>query len=1090
MANSREVLGIQLDISGLSPSAFQPLNTALEATALRFRTTMGKAIHTTATQLEDNIQEALGKAIGHGVKDIDKLQRAFYDAASPLLEAQAKALDLEDQLAKAVDNHTRVDLKNKIMGLKVVSDEYKKLHAAQLKAETAVFDRRVKLADEFNEYFAQSFEDKFEQGAEGLGETLNHLVTLNLKDAFKKGGKFFSMMGAGAAAKNVAGGGGGGIGKALEMVGKGMAVIGGMAAGIAGLVKVLLDADAQAKEFNRDIVKASGGMDLLGTAGVDVSGSLDEIRKAAVKSTAAFNPLNKELQSSVREVVNLGLTTKEYLEVTQKFAEVGVTWNQMRDGAKNLTEATDNYTKYVKTATAYSRVFGEDLGTMTEKMGEHMKDLGRDLEDVSAGFAIISKEAMNSGNGTKRFYNMLLQATSGVTMYNLRLGGTAKLFGQLTRILGLKSGGQMLQSLTGAISGESYQDRYKRILTTGKGTTQKVLASEAGYQATDIQKSMRGFKGSTDTMTPGAKATALKMANASNQDLIKMMAKLDDKDRASLLAGIRHSDADLARRMEGFIDVSKGASGKMEDMVKGIEHLSAGGKMIMELERMQQVIGKPLDQMNMMERMAYQQQTGMSSEQIEQLRRVASAVTGDFENAKRAAEIANQTPGKLGELNKNMEKSGMMLKLDEKTGKHIVVSIADQDKTIKSNHDAMMNWERTSGKEEHDAMSKADEISQEIAQNTYDLTNIVSQSMIGILEEIGSYVNKILVFLGLKDSNKDLKDAILDMNKKTDEKQESLDKEIQGARDKVKFLQDQKGGSGSEQDARRKAILEGQSLIKSKSKERSELGSKRRRGAALAAGGAESQIELFKKLKERGVSNEEALSTSGGLTEAQAKEALSKIEKKGDEGRQAGANVNIESFGGDTAAELTASRNAAGTVGQTDAEKLAVKEFVESQKNTKDTGDIKVDTKKSLTVLEKQYELSKDSAEKADRKNIVDVLKEHGFDVGALQAQLGDKAAFNKELPNVAGQDKSKYESLRIEPVADVAILANNTVYKGGKGDAAFLVDQGAAAGKRGAGGGANVSIVINATAGREAQVRKQVYDGLKDYYGVMTGAR
>jgi len=1131
MATTRDILGIQLQIentAGIKRDLYDTLVGSATAASASWQTQFSKNIKKIAEELDSSLTDAIASAALHGVKDVKKLEDAFYKSSQPLISALEEAKRLEGELAVEQDANKKRALTMQLNALNKVAEEQKKNQDRELKNLTKVYkmaeaadEARTEALDaqhkqmmddakEYHAFFAKGFAEKTEAAVEGFGDLLQKTVSLDLKSAFAQGGKFFRQMGMGMQARAGGSGAQAGIGQALAGVGKALAIVGAVAGGLAMLVKVMLDADSQTKEFNKEIVKSAGALDLVGKGGMDASTHLDRVRKSAIGATTAFNPLPGAITSTVKEVINLGVSAKEFMEITGKFAEVGVSYKEMERGATNTVDAMKNYTTYVKAAARNSRMFGEDLGTMAEKMGENMKDLGLSLEEVSDGFAMIGKEAQNSGYGTKRFFNMVLQATSGITMYNVRLGGTAKLLGQLTRILGLKTGGALLQQMQQSISNESYQDRYKRIMTTGTGLTKNILTKEANIQAGEIKRAMGSadVKSASGLMTPAAKEFALKMDKLGNADLVKQMAGLSDKDRRSLLSGLRSTgkegDEALARRMDAFIKVSKGTSGKMADMADGIEGLSAGGKMVMEINRMTAVIGKPLHEMNMIERMAYQQQSGMSTEQIEQLRRVSETVHGDFEMAKRAAKTAEESPEKLAELNKQLEKTGMKLAFEtDKSGKqHAKIIGKDSEEAINNANDAMLNWERTSKEEETKALQSQEEISKEIAQNTLALTDLMQSSMISIMEEIASYVSKILIFLGLKGDDTGLKKAVEDQTRESEKQSEALNQQIEQEREKVKYLQKQTGGTDSEKKARIDAIAAGQASIQGMMSEKAELSAKRRAAMSMASGAGDARKGLFNTLQAGGMSSADALTRVGGLSEEEAAKAAADIQSKRTSAKAGAGQLAFEKYS-QAMSKGSAAAAQAGPAAYTKAAEeeldknalaLATKEFDEQQKavkdgnkNMKDTEKIQKDTEVNKKVLQDMYDLEKRREEKGVREDVVKSLKEKFPDkaeaIATLTGLVGDKEKFGAEFGKFKGtltpEEEAKLKGL--PAFAEGGVVNRPTIaLVGEKGPEAIVP----------LGKGMGATVVQNIYANGDLSViRREVASGLRDFYGVTRGA-
>lgn len=1151
-----DVLNVGLQITG-DPKATKELQQSLAPAIATFSHDFSKSIAKVAKELGGELTETT-KKFSQGFASADQIKRmeqAFYKGTEPIWKAMDKARKLEMALQKDLKKEVRARVELELKQLKDYTQKYQAAMKDQFKREVAhaeaLFERKKRLAGEYNEWVAKNLEDQMDDAVESVGKGIGDVLKLNFRDALRGGGGMLSKLGAGLqqrglekqAAASAMGGFSGG-GKMMEMlggvVGKLGAVAAGMGAvfgGIAMLVKVLLDADAQTKEFNRDMVNTAGGLSMVGKSGEDAEERLTELRKAAIDSTAAIKNLGQ-----ISKVIKLGLTAKEYMEVTSKFEEMGVTFDKMRGNAKDLGEATENYTKYVKAAAMVSRNFGMSLTEATEKVSENMIDLNLNLDEVKEGFAAIGEAARESGYGTKRFFNMVLQATSGVTMYNVRLAGTSKLLQNLVRILGMKAGEGLLKDLSSKLQGESYEDRYRRILTTGGDVTGKVLRSEAKQQMAGVQRAVGGMSGTdaaklTGKLTGGASA-AFEAAKSGD---VAALAKVSDKDRAVLIAALGKQDEALARRLDNLIDLAKGANGDIHAQVKALERLGPGGAIVMELNRVKGVLGKSLEEIKGIDAVAFQKMTGLSSEQADQLQKVARTVTGDFELAKAAATKFKGNEVEEAKWNEENKKSGLKIEGG-------VVKSAATGEEVKNTNDALLAWSKESHDENMKAMSEQEANSERIAENTYDLTNLYSQSMISILEDISGFVSDILVWLNLKNDPKPRQAAAAATLAAAEQRQEEISKKSDETNQILKDLREKKKGKLTDEDRTQveEAIKKAKATQDALKVESQEVKSRKKAARGLMSGGGD-EGQLFDEAIKAGLPLDQAtqLATSGKGAEFLKQLDMAK--------RLAGSGVSTtkienlnaysESFKADIqevkkspeelaedqqiAAEDAAKRFLTGlfsapgsvrgsdyTTAATDAEGKPVKyeDLPGGAKQTDQFGNDWVWDKEeqkwnkqqnlqekqkrtsdeSLTELKKMSDPLVEMNERDKRQDFIKALESVGITGDAIAPLLTaeTKEQFNVELAGLeAGEaTKEKFGKLKTKRLQDGLVLANGQVYSGSPGDAvAFINEQGMRGGGK-VGGAANVVFHIHATEGREDIVTDKVVAGLHQVYSVMTG--
>ena len=1094
MPRTTDVFEVGLRITG-NPEDAKKIAQNIAPAIEKFQSDFSKAVAKVAKGLGDDLVETTTKfSKGFASPDqIQRMEKAFYKGTEPIWKALEKAKKIEKALQKDLSEDKKKDLQRRLEDLKKYSQNYentfKQIAKREMDKDLAVFERKKKLAEDYNEWFAKSFADKTEDVVEGIGKGIRDVVGLNLKDALRGGGGLLSKLGAGAMESGrlskqsaQAAGGSGGMGKAMELLGSvvgklgtAVSVIGGLAGGVAALFKTLIDADSQAKEFNREIIKASGAMDVMGKSGSNLSDRLHEIRASASAATSA-------LQVGIKGALQFGVTTKEYLETLNKFGEVGVTLDTMSSDLTKTSQGFDGYTKYVSRAATFSRMFGEDLGTMAGHMGEYMKDLGMNLDEVSQGFAVIADEAQKSGFGTKRFFNMVLQATSGVSMYNVRLAGTAKLLTQLGRILGAKMGGDFLKDLTSKITGESYQDRTKRILTTGTDLSKKVITADAERQAAIMKKSLAGVKLDETGMTKGAAEAAKAIATQSDAELVKTLSKVSNEDRRSLTENLSKSDEGAARRLEGLFKLSKAANGNMKDMVEGIGYLGAGSKLVMELEKMRQVTGKSLSDMTLVEKMAYQSQTGLSTEQIDQLQRVQDAALGQLTNAKELAKAVKNKDITLEEANEKLKDSNLKLNSDGE------IRSRSSDKVIKDGNDAMINWEESNAKEEKDILTKQEQFSKEVAENTYDLTNILSDSILDVMNRIADITDEILTLLGIKGDKSGMKGTILEQKQEAKAEAEGYQRQIEKLQQAGKSLKlAAETGTPEQKEAAQKALDANKQQIEELRTKRQEAKERGGRFSGFASTASEDQIKAYN-----------LLTSSGGVKGTAALEAVSKATPEELQKLIAAEPTTMQRAMESAAAPEGGFDPTYKTLDDTYKETL--NGFAESHKldetNNKDTKTIKEKTEKLLTDSEKQTKLLEDQAKQADREQTLKALKAAGFTdeelIEATQASKVGGAEFGTAMQRLKRLNEAKFETSGAKVnVEDALVRADGTIIKGGKGDAVAFINEEAlrgGGGKGRVGGSANVVFNINATEGREDIVTDKVIAGLHQIYNVMTG--
>lgn len=615
-----------------------------------------------------------------GFKNVgDKLSRLISDAVDHDLKFDFKGVyDLQKKyVATMKDGAAKVARYEAALKKDNLRKEVREALQARLtatkqvmKAEQDIIDKRLKaekdIQDATKEHLAMMKKGVGEIAKEmgtgfdnAVSNFWSNLKSGNVADIFKNmsGGssKMGKSMGRWAKAQQGKGGEMGGmaknaakLSKVLMKLGAVVGVVAGVVAAFGMIVKVMLDANSQQKEFNRLILDGVGGAQMLaGTIRNDVGASLQNMTKWATSFAFATQT-----------------TAKDLLGVINAFQQAGYTAKEMVSNMEDAASATQGYSVAAQHALTYSRLLGMSATEAATQMTESMEDLNQTLDGVAKRFSSVTRYAMESGFGVKRFFSMVLQATSGMSMYNVRLEEAAGLLVRIGRILGSKVGGDFLSQLGKGFVDESMQDRMKRVMLTGRGRTQNAFELSAqdtsrafGSMVGDLVRSggvssqdmFRGT-GLADFDFSKLNGTANERAAAQEQ-LGNLTRGLNDQEMSDILSRVRlnvgslGNDGDaMVRSLENMISVQRGASGSFNDMVTNLDALDMGGTLNMLLGSGAGLFGgKQLHELSAMQLAAIENSTNLSGEQLQQMREMSRAMHGNWNEAQRIARATEKT---------------------------------------------------------------------------------------------------------------------------------------------------------------------------------------------------------------------------------------------------------------------------------------------------------------------------------------------------------------------------------------------------------------------------------------------------------------
>jgi hypothetical protein len=236
-------------------------------------------------------------------------------------------------------------------------------------------------------------------------------------------------------------------------------IVGGVAAALMAVVKIMIDADAQAKKFQKGLLDSTSTAEFLGAAGGDSALAYEDLHDA-VKSVrdAAFSWENLEW----------GISSEEHSAAMNALTQEGVALHRITQEAEVAKKSVQEFAAEVThVGVAYSRIFGVSLQDVSKFQGEMMTDLGMGLEETKLAFAHMTRSATDSGIAANRFYSIIRGVSQDLSLYNVRMGSAVKLLGMLGKVMSPRNAGKFMQQATQGLRQMSQDDRLKLAIMTG-----------------------------------------------------------------------------------------------------------------------------------------------------------------------------------------------------------------------------------------------------------------------------------------------------------------------------------------------------------------------------------------------------------------------------------------------------------------------------------------------------------------------------------------------------------------------------------------------------------------------------------------------
>jgi len=335
--------------------------------------------------------------------------------------------------------------------------------------------------------------------------------------------------------------------------------------------------DYQAK-LNKTLLEGAGVADLMGVAyqeGARQGASLTEI-------------MNDAREAALETAIQFKMSTDETARVLQDLNSAGITYKRIIAGADTAAARQYQFAQAINDTITYASMLGVSISELVGYQNTLMKDVNMTLDRTFDVFQAISDAAMASGMAQKTFFTAISQATSGMALYNVRVGQAIGLIKSFSKIVGEADAGKTLGDLTQkkgvderlrigataieAVGLKKVQDLFRRTTEAGATEFQKTFA---GY-GDEIRKvfSDAGQAELGVNLMSGDEATRAKAATA--------LAKLPDDIREQIKAGMDSIEGGAASRSFGAFSLSaKGMTGGVDEVAGVMNKLDMAGKLLM-----------------------------------------------------------------------------------------------------------------------------------------------------------------------------------------------------------------------------------------------------------------------------------------------------------------------------------------------------------------------------------------------------------------------------------------------------------------------------------------------------------------------------
>ncbi len=401
----------------------------------------------------------------------------------------------------------------------------------------------------------------------------------------------------------------GGMGELVGFIAKlgpMLSMVGGI---MAAIVKLFIDAEAAAKEFNKEVLASASTTELLGNNGMDAEAAMADLADtlSQIRNTAmGFG--------SLMENMKWGIGKKQFTEVLGALTAEGVSIRQIQKDAEAAKQSVGDFSaEMVKVAVTYSRNFGVSLNEVATFSGQMMSDLGMSLETVDQSFRMIGRAASESGIASNKFFAIIRNVSADMSLFNLRMEDAVTTLKLLGKAMSPKNAEKFMQAITQHYKNMGLTERIGAVLKAGGA------GKVGGILKTELKTRITGMAGDIASKIGNKEAAAeLQKAMARGpKETARFMAKYQDKisgaDRDAITAAMRQQ--------------TKLQRGGLVDVASGLKDTGPMGTMLMFESIAQNMLKKPIEQLADVELLAFTNLASVSDEQVDQMIQARGAIT-------------------------------------------------------------------------------------------------------------------------------------------------------------------------------------------------------------------------------------------------------------------------------------------------------------------------------------------------------------------------------------------------------------------------------------------------------------------------------
>ena len=392
------------------------------------------------------------------------------------------------------------------------------------------------------------------------------------------------------------------VSKTLKSVGPMLSMAGGL---VLGLVQLFLEADAAAKDFNKEVMATNGNAQFLS--------------KNLGSSAAAAEDMEKTLaraydQATQFDNVKWGITKEQYSSTISALGAEGQSLSSLEKKYDESSKTVKQFGDVTRISVAYSRALGVSLQEISQMEGEMMGQMGSNLDDVVGSFEYMKSAAEEGGVATNKFFEVIRGFSTDMTYFTLRMEDLTHVMIGLGKSMSTKEAEKFLHTITGAFKGKGLGELSVDVLMGGG-------AKKVGGE----------LQGQMDKKLVGLTEKMVK--ESGNQVDPKTLKKYMKGDRKELAKWLEEDNAGLSDDTkkaiyEAAVQQGRLSKGGLVDIASALADADPWSAMKVMEDKVQTLTGKKIEDLTDVERLAAESAAHVPDELQKQFEKMRMGTEG------------------------------------------------------------------------------------------------------------------------------------------------------------------------------------------------------------------------------------------------------------------------------------------------------------------------------------------------------------------------------------------------------------------------------------------------------------------------------